>query len=87
MAATPCCHGIALEEPHSLRQVLWISLIKGLQNGVIIAGHLYGLGLNETTIAQKLKSQGYKTHMVGKVSEAEFMHVFAGHQLLDSFAY
>lgn len=37
----------------------------GLAHGVITNGHPYGLGLNETTIAQRLKKGGYSTHAVG----------------------
>ncbi|XP_019860668.1 PREDICTED: arylsulfatase B-like [Amphimedon queenslandica] len=38
----------------------------GLAHGVITNGHPYGLGLNETTIADHLKKGGYSTHAVGK---------------------
>ena len=38
----------------------------GLANGVIIAGHPYGLALNQTTLANELKKGGYATHLVGK---------------------
>ena len=37
----------------------------GLAHGVITNGHPYGLGLNETTLAQRLKKGGYSTHAVG----------------------
>ena len=39
----------------------------GLAHGVITNGHPYGLGLNETTIAQHLKGGGYSTHAVGEL--------------------
>ncbi|XP_072172237.1 arylsulfatase I-like [Diadema setosum] len=38
----------------------------GLQHGTIGAGEPYGLGLNETTMADHLKSLGYRTHAIGK---------------------
>ena len=38
----------------------------GLGSGVIIAGHPYGMPLNQTTLANELKRGGYATHMVGK---------------------
>ena len=38
----------------------------GLAGGVILAGHPYGLPLNQTTLANELKRGGYATHMVGK---------------------
>ncbi|XP_077994636.1 arylsulfatase B-like [Glandiceps talaboti] len=38
----------------------------GLQHGVIVASHPYGLPLNETIMAQYLKTLGYSTHIVGK---------------------
>ncbi|XP_072028594.1 arylsulfatase B-like [Amphiura filiformis] len=38
----------------------------GMQHGTITGPHPYGLPLNETTIAQRLKMHGYSTHMVGK---------------------
>ena len=34
----------------------------GLAGGVILAGHPYGLPLNQTTIANELKRGGYATH-------------------------
>ena len=39
-----------------------------MQYGTILAAQHYGLPLHEITVAQKLKSQGYHTHMIGKVS-------------------
>ena len=39
-----------------------------MQHHTIIAAQTYGLGLTETTIASKLKTHGYRTHMTGKVS-------------------
>lgn len=39
----------------------------GLQTLVIPPQSPYGLPLNETTIAQQLRSAGYRTHAVGKV--------------------
>lgn len=38
----------------------------GLQHGVIGTNTVYGLPLNETTLAQRLKDAGYSTHAVGK---------------------
>ena len=38
----------------------------GLASGVIIAGHPYGMPLNQTTLANELKKGGYATHIVGK---------------------
>ena len=38
----------------------------GLASGVIIAGHPYGMPLNQTTLANELKRGGYATHIVGK---------------------
>uniref|UniRef100_A0ABM0N0W6 Arylsulfatase B-like n=1 Tax=Saccoglossus kowalevskii TaxID=10224 RepID=A0ABM0N0W6_SACKO len=38
----------------------------GLQDGVIVASHPYGLPLNETIMPQYLKPLGYDTHIVGK---------------------
>ena len=38
----------------------------GLADGVITNGHPYGLGLDETTLAQHLKDGGYATHAVGE---------------------
>ncbi|XP_022083579.1 arylsulfatase I-like [Acanthaster planci] len=38
----------------------------GLQHNTIGGAQPYGLGLNETLISQLLKTQGYKTHIVGK---------------------
>ena len=43
-------------------------LSPGLQRHTINAVKPYGLSLNETTIANKLKTQGYQNHIVGKVS-------------------
>ena len=40
---------------------------KGMQHFVIFAAQPYGLPLKEVTIAQYLKTLGYKTHGVGKV--------------------
>lgn len=40
----------------------------GIQHFVIFAAQPYGLPLKEVTIAQYLKTLGYKTHAVGKVS-------------------
>ena len=40
----------------------------GLQHFVIFAAQPSGLPLDEVTIANYLKSEGYKTHAVGKVS-------------------
>lgn len=37
----------------------------GLAAGVITNGHPYGLGLQETTFAQRLKDGGYATHAIG----------------------
>ncbi|GBM20840.1 Arylsulfatase B, partial [Araneus ventricosus] len=37
-----------------------------LQHFVIRAGEASGLPLNETTMPQRLKKLGYKTHMIGK---------------------
>ena len=41
----------------------------GLQNGVVSADEPFGLGLNETLLPQYLKKYGYRTHMVGKVTD------------------
>ena len=38
----------------------------GLQHGVIAGFQDYGLPLDEVTLADKLKAEGYKTHAVGK---------------------
>ena len=46
-----------------------------MQHATIGGPTPYGLPLNETTIAQRLKSQGYSTHMVGKVSTKLYLHV------------
>ena len=40
----------------------------GIQHFVIFAAQPYGLPLKEVTIAQYLKTLGYKTHAVGKVT-------------------
>ena len=42
--------------------------LSGIQHFVIFAAQPYGLPLKEVTIAQYLKTLGYKTHAVGKVS-------------------
>lgn len=44
----------------------------GIQHFVIFAAQPYGLPLKEVTIAQYLKTLGYKTHAVGKVSSLRF---------------
>lgn len=40
----------------------------GIQHFVIFAAQPYGLPLKEVTVAQYLKTLGYKTHAIGKVS-------------------
>ena len=50
----------------------------GLADGVILAGHPYGLPLNQTTVANELKRGGYATHMVGKWHLGMCMYVYVG---------
>ena len=38
----------------------------GLQTQVIPANKKYGLPLNETTVAERMRARGYSTHAVGK---------------------
>ena len=38
----------------------------GLQTQVITANKKYGLPLNETTVAERMRARGYSTHAVGK---------------------
>lgn len=46
------------------------SFLTGLQRLVIWAGEASALPIEEVTLPQYLKSQGYDTHMVGKVSRS-----------------
>lgn len=51
-------------------RVIQLCTVPGLQRGVIVGPHPYGLGINETILSQYLKQHGdYSTHLVGKVSE------------------
>lgn len=56
----------------------------GLAHGVITNGHPYGLGLNETTIAQHLKKGGYSTHAIGMLMH-EPLGVWEGYGVWNFF--
>ena len=51
-------------------------ILTGLQRSVVTGTEPWGLGLNETTLPQLLKSLGYRSHIIGKVNmgSAQWLH-------------